>query len=219
MKKILVFAILVMGLVFAIQPAENWTVLGTGKYTPTKNANVTTEGGNVTNVDFASNISTEKWAGFWGNVSGAVVLTPGSSMFYTWTWDSSNGGEVCAVAASSGFDWASVQQTAAAAVDGIWNFGSAIDNATNTLTSSCAVTVAGTPVSGSAGNYTGVGGFETCVVADDVAPADKSDLAFCVNITQNGNLFNGQPGDYELLTATNETAGQYETYYFWLELD
>ncbi len=221
MRKLFALFVLLLsaGIAFAIAPADSWTVISTGKYAPAAQANVTTEGGNVTNLDLNSNVSTERWAGFWGNVTGAIVLSPGTANFYSWAWTSASGGEVCAVAAASGFDWTAVQAATAAAVDGVWGFGAVTDNAVNTYTSAaCGVDVAGTAVT-SAGNTTGVGGFETCVVADGGAPAAKADFAFCTNITQSGSLFNGQDGDYEVLVPTNETAGSFETYYFWLELD
>ena len=164
-------------------------------------------------------MSTEKWAGYWGNVSGNIVLSPGTAMFYTWAWSSSDGGEVCAVAAPSGFAWATVQTIAVATIDTIWGFDAFnTDSASNTLTSACNVNVAGTAVTGSAGTTTGGGAFETCAVGDgdDIA---KQDVAFCVNITQGGALFNGLTGDYELMAATNETMGGVETHYFWMEMD
>ena len=214
------FALLLFaGLAFAIQPAEDWQVGAQGRYTQIVQANVTTEGGNVTELNLSSNISTEKWAGYWGNVTGEIVLAPNNAdMFYTWAWTSADGGEVCAVAATSGFNWAAVQTIAAATIDTIWFFdGGDTDSAVNTIPNACNLGVAGaTPVG--TGNYTGVGGFETCAVGDG-DDAAKSDVAFCVNITNSGSLFNGLSGDYELLTATNETAGASETHYFWLELN
>lgn len=221
MKKQLLALLLLGSLAFAIQPAESWNVISTGKYAPTGNANVTTEGGNVTNLDLAGNISTEKWAGYWGNVTGQIVLSPGSApLFYQWAWDSGDGGEVCAIAAASGFDWANVQATAGAAIDGIWGFsGTDTDSAASTLTESCSVDVAGTPVAGSAGITTNGAAFQTCAVADGAAPAAKSNIAFCVNITQGGTLFNTLAGDYQLLAPADETAGTTETHYFWIELD
>jgi len=219
-KKLLLTLLLAVGLLFAIQPAESWTLGTTGKYTQAGQANVTTEGGNVTNLNLSGNVSTEKWAGFWGNVSGLIVLSPGTGMFYTWPWTPANGGEVCAIAAASGFDWTGLQNVTAAAIDTVWNFFSGdTDSATNTLTQSCAVTVAGTSVTGSAGNMTGGNAFQTCAVADQANPAAKNDIAFCVNMTQGGSLFNGQTGDYQLMVATNETLNSFETYYFWIELD
>ncbi|MCX8200142.1 MAG: hypothetical protein N3G76_01600 [Candidatus Micrarchaeota archaeon] len=216
-----VFLILLLGvgLLAAILPANGWNVKSTGKYTvPTVQANHTTEGGNVTNMDLSQNATTTKWAGYWGNVSGNIFLGQATSVFYKWKWAPANGGVVCAVAAPSGFNWATVQSVVAAVIDTIWNFGTATDNAANTLTqSSCNVKIGDTTVS-SVGNTTGVGGFQTCAVADSAAPAAKSDLAFCVNISAAGNLFNGQTGNYELLVPTNRTVGTTETYYFWMEM-
>ena len=210
------------GLLFAIQPAESWTAGTQGKFLAAGQANVTTEGGNVTPLDLSSNISTEKWAGYWGNVTGEIVLAPGlgAPLFYSWTWDSGDGGEVCAVAAASGFDWSGLQGTSAAAIDGIWNFGAATDNATETFNETCSIEIAGFSIPTTDGSFTGQRvDFMTCVLADQASPADKSDLAFCVDITQDGGLFNTFTGDYELLAPANETAGATETHYFWLELD
>ena len=85
MKKfgILLGLLFVMGVSLAIQPAEGWIDGAQSKYVPSANANVTTEGGNVTPLNLFGNVSTEKWAGYWGNVSGNIVLSPGTDMFYT----------------------------------------------------------------------------------------------------------------------------------------
>lgn len=212
--------VMVLGLVAAITPVESWDVISSSRYAGTVQANHTTQGGNVTNIDLSSNVSTQKWAGYWGDVSGRIILSPATyAVFYQWAWTPANGGAVCAVPAASGFDWGTVQSVVASAIDTVWGFGTATDNAANTLTSSsCSVDVAGTSVTNSAGNLTGVGGFETCAVADDAAPAAKSDFAFCVNVTSAGNLFNGGVGNYELLVPTDDAYGATETYYFWIEM-
>lgn len=215
-----VFALLLLaGLAFAIQPAESWTVGAIGKYSQVGAASVTTEGGNVTQLDLGSNISTEKWAGYWGNVTGLIVLAPNNAdMFYTWAWASTDGGEVCAIAAAAGFDWTAVTGIAEGTVDTIWSFAAAeTDSATNTLTEVCTIDVAGTTVATGSGVTTN-GGLQTCALGDG-DDAAKSDVAFCVNITSGTALFNAVTGDYELITATSETAGTFETHYFWLELD
>ena len=217
------FALLLLaGLAFAIQPAEDWSVGTQGSYVQDMQANVTTEGGNVTQLDLDSNISTAKWAGYWGNVTGEIVLAPNNTaMFYNWIWDSSDGGEVCAIAAPSGFDWSSVQAAVGSAVDTAWFFNDwDTDSGTNTLDDDCSVQVAGTYIPVTNCTTTGSNILDTALVADTAGPAfAKYDLAFCVNITNDTVLFNGVIGDYELLTATNETAGATETHYFWLELN
>jgi len=221
-NKIFVLLLFAFAFAFAIQPAESWTVGQIGKYTQVLNANVTTEGGNVTELNLSSNISTERWAGFWGNVSGQIVLAPNTTaIFYTWTWNSSNGGEVCAVAASSGFNWASLSAVANTVIDSVWGFGAATDNATKTFNETCAsITINNQTVSSTAGSLTGQRvDFKTCAIADSGSPTAKSDIAFCVPIKNAGNLFNGQTGDYELIAPTDAGPTATETYYFWLELD
>ena len=221
MNKGILLALLlaVSGLAFAIQPAQGWTVVSTGKFAPSVNASVITEGGNVTNLNLAGNVSTEKWAGYWGNVTGQIVLAPNTAnMFYTWAWTPADGGEVCAIAAPSGFNWATVQTIAAGTIDTIWTFAAGTDDATSTLDEACNVDVAGTAVVGSAGVTTnGAGAYQTCAVGDG-DDAVKGDVAFCVNMQSAGTLFNTQTGNYQLIAATDDAMGAYETHYFWMEL-
>lgn len=224
-KKLVVLALLLStGLVLAITEAQGITWIAEGKYDPATAGGDTTEGGNVSNLDIAGNMSTDKWAGYWGNVSATMHLSPAddhTDIFYSWSWSPASGGEVCAVAASSGFNWASVAAVTTGNVDTVWGFtGADIDSAANTLGESCAVTVASTSVSGSVGETTGGAQFQTCAVGDGGAYTAglKENLAFCVNITNGGTLFNGDDGDYQLLVPTNESVGGDETYYFWIEL-
>lgn len=64
----------------------------------------------------------------------------------------------------------------------------------------------------------GAGNFLTCAF-DDGGAALPEDVAFCVEIQNAGGTFDGDTGDYQLLVATNETIAEFETYYFWVELD
>lgn len=220
MRKILVLLLSLMALGFAIQEVQSLQAGTPGKYNVTSWANYTTEGGNVTEINLTTNTSTEKWAGFWGQIIGNILLAPNTSAnFYVWTWSPASSGEVCAVAASSGFDWSGVTTISAATIDTIWGFGSATDNATNTFTTStCDLNINSINVTNTATADTGGAAFETCAVGDG-GNAAKSDVAFCVKIANDGGLFNNRSGDYELLVATDENVGATETYYFWMELD
>ena len=213
--------LLIAGLAFAIQPAEDWDLGATGKYAQVLEVNYTTEGGNVTEINLTSNISTEKWAGFWGDVTGQLVLAPNNAdMFYTWAWDSTDGGEVCAVAAPSGFDWTNVALAAAGAIDTVWGFATGdTDSSANTVADTCSIEVAGTAIPSTACTTNVEGGLESVVVQDGAPVLGVKDgLAFCVNITAGTSLW-AETVDYTLLVPTDEEAGTYETYHFWLELN
>jgi hypothetical protein len=212
-----------MGLAFAIQPVQNWTVLSTGMYSGTPAPGYVTQGGNVTNLNIASNISTTRWAGYWGNVAGNIVLSPATDIFYQWAWTSANGGKVCAIAAPAGFDWTQVQAAAGSDVDTVWGFGASTDNAVATLATPSSITIGSIAVNPTDCTNTGGSGYTTCVVGDKatgtLTAGEKGDLAFCTAIDSTGTPFNGGAADYELLAPTNQTISQTETHYFWLELD
>lgn len=222
-NKILFLLLFATAFAFAIQPAEEFAVGQIGRYTSTASANFTTEGGNVTELNLTGNVSTEKWAGFWGNVNGNIVLAPNNTAFlYVWNWTPTNGGEVCAVAASSGFDWTTLNAiTNAATINTMWGFGAAADNATITFNETCtSIVINNQSVTNTIASLTGQkNDFRTCAIADSGSPSTKADVAFCVNIKDAGNLFNGQTGNYELIVPTNASLGATETYYFWLELE
>lgn len=217
--------LLFAGFAFAIQPAENWNLVVTGKFSPAGAASHTTEGGNVTGGNLYSNVSTEKWAGYYGNVTGEIVLaqdTPATNIFYQWSWDPTHGGEVCAVAGTT-YDWLNRQVISNVTIDNIWGFDSMdTDSANNTFADSvagCAMDIGGIVTLASAGVTTlGAGNFLTCAF-DDGGAALPEDVAFCVEIQNAGGTFDGDTGDYQLLVATNETIAEFETYYFWVELD
>jgi hypothetical protein len=225
MKKLgigIMMVLLGMGMAFAIQPAQSWTQISSGFYNSSPAANLTTQGGNVTAANIAGNVSTAKWAGFYGNVSAGIVLTPGglTNIFYKWAWDpATNGGRLC-VTPGTAFDWTTVAVAAAADIDTVWTF-TGTDSAVNTLNDTCgSMTVASTDVSGAPATYTGspADAFQTCAIADSATPGTKADFAFC-NVIVSSTDFKGETSNYELIVPTDKTPGNLETYYAWLELD
>ena len=218
------FAVLLFGVAFADVQGASVNVGTTGKYPGTTAESVVTEGGNVTNVDLNSNISTEKWAAFYGNVSGALLLQQGTtgSPVYTWTWDPATGGAVC-VSTASAYTWASVAALAAGAgqtaVDTLW-FGGATtdtDSATNTLVDTESFTLGGVAVANTDASLDNQS-WKTGVVSDG-ATAAKDDIGFCVNINNGGTLAVGGTGDYQMMAATDPALAAFETYYFYAQLD
>ncbi len=202
--------------------AANVTVGSTGRYDPNITAgNVTTEGGNVTNVDLNSNASTDRWAGFYGNITGAILLSQrvGAQAVYIWAWDSSYGGVVCASTGSSAPS--ELMGATYADIDDAWSFSPTVtDSAARTFNNSnCSQTFGPTTLANSYYADTGsAGGFITCAWKSVFTPA-KSNMLFCTNITNSGPLFNGETGDYEIMVPTAYGTGVYETYYFYASLN
>lgn len=201
----------------------NATIINTSKYQSNiTSGNYTTEGGNITGVNISTNASTEKWAGFYGNTSADIRLSENNTALYMylWAWNSSNGGVVCLstngllstfpAAGASGSD-----------IDSAWGFTPAdADSGANTYNGTgCSLQFGTETVSNASFVDTGnAGGFQTCALKTVVSPA-KSEMLFCVNITYNGPIYNGQAGDFEMMVPTPQAAGAFETYYFYLSLN
>lgn len=214
-----------LGSTFAAITNVTDTVEGvTGKYTyDLGTANTTTEGGNVTEVNLSSNSSTEKWAGFYGNVSGNLLLAQGytTPAMYVWTWAPSSGGEVCA-STGANFGWSSVSNTLRATIDTAWGFASGdSDSAQNTMTDGSATFdvngVTGTTTGTYTKNNAGANVWQTFALND--GGATKDDIVFCVNMSTLNTFSVGGTGAYQLMVPTNETYGQFETYFFFVELN
>jgi len=187
--------------------------------------NITTEGGNITSANVAANTLTDRWAGFFGNVTGNIYLTGNSgnttNYLFMWTVDSSTTGYVC-VSENNNFPFGSATSATAAGIDGAWSFGAATDNATNTFTTStCSITFNNPSVSisntANAKNATN-SAFETCAIDDGTADPQEANFAFCTAINQSGVNYLGDAANYELIVPT--TVGDAtETYYFYAELN
>lgn len=217
--------VLLSGVVFAISGATVTEVVERGRWlgnTPT--TNITTEGGNITGVTVNATVLTDRWASFYGNVTGSIVLTDNvsSNNVYSWDWVPENGGEVCVVANATDFAWASADVTTGAEIDTVWGFTGVSDSATITFASSnCTLNFAEATVTNTA-NVTLLGNssFTTCAIEDQGTPAVKQDFAFCTVINSTGSNYNGETASFEVMVPTAfDTPSATETYYFFAELN
>jgi len=218
----LLFGVLLLGsLSFAMSNATAGTKAERGRWLGLTGSSVVTEGGNITNVNVTGATLTDRWAAFYGNVSGSINLTDSAGVrsVYTWAWNASTGGSVCFSEGGS-FGWAGSAATLAAGIDANWSLDGAADNATNTFTNAagCGLNFTQKFVASSARvNHTGLSTFWTCAI-QDAAPASKNNYAFCTNITPNGLNWNGENSNYEIMVPTTPGIGTTETYYVYAEL-
>ncbi len=182
---------------------------------PTASAAVTTEGGNITEVNLEADTYTERWAGFYGNVTGNISLGSESADLYQWEWTPASEGEVIASTDGSGITWASLENGSATEVDIAWSFtSSGSDNATAAFTDSDTFTIGDTTMTSAPAVATLGTSYKTGIVKDNTTVIDTDDLLFVVNIINDGTTFNSGTHDFEMMVPTGTT----ETYYFYVEL-
>jgi hypothetical protein len=184
--------------------------------------NLTIEGGNITGGNIGTEQLTDRWAAFYGNVSGSVILTDkaGANDVYQWGWSPTSGGAVCTSTNSTVTD-VKLYPADGDDIDAAWSFAhTEPDSGRNTFNQTgCSLTIGTTPITNASYADTGQpGGFVTCSFKDTIAPA-KPDMYFCTSIEQSGTFWNGQTGNFELMVPTAFGNNAYETYYFYVNLN
>ena len=184
--------------------------------------NLSSEGGNITGSNIYTEQLTDRWAAFYGNITGSIILTDkeGANNVYQWGWTPTDGGVVCTSTNSSVTDL-KLYPADGDDIDAAWGFApSEADSGRNTFNQTgCGLTIGTTPITNAGYADTGpAGGFVTCSLKAEI-PATKPDMFFCTNITQNGVFWNNETGDFELMVPTAFGNNVYETYYFYVNLD
>lgn len=226
-----IFGILLVGagIVMAISGAPITGVSSTRWSGNTTGSNFT-QGGNITAINIGVSTLTGKWASYYGNVSGTLILGDGSNNVYSWTWASGTGGEVC-VSTNSTFNFTGAHNMSnGTGIDTAWGFtGTDVDSGNNTYSAyvgkqGCNLTFAQAVVYNTS-NITlkGTSTFTNCAIGSNataIVAGQTHLLAFCTVIQPlaTGKDYKGQPANYEIMVATNNTLGATETYYFYAEL-
>jgi len=218
------------GLVMAIRGATVSGATDLTRWTAGTAGSDTTEGGNITSLNLDSNTLTDRWAGYFGNVTGYIYLTDasGATTNYLFRWNTTNetiAGEVCA-STNDTYNFATATGlTSAGNIDSAWGFSGGADLATATYNSgtcgSFTFDEQGVTISNAvkAQHHT-PSTFYSCAI-NNTAVAYKGDLAFCTPIQtiSAGKNYLNQPANFELIVPANDTNGATETYYFYAEIN
>lgn len=201
------------GLVMAISGATVGTEVERGRWAGLTAGSVATEGGNISGVNVTGATLTDRWASYFGDVSGNIRLTDsvGTSNVYTWTWVASNGGEVC-LSEDAAFAFASAVAADGTDIDTDMSWAASSDDGVTTYTGDAgSITFNGvTPIT-TADSVTLGSGFV------DVVVSDGADLAYCTNIDSTGDNYDGEAADYEIMVPTALSGST--TYNFFAELN
>lgn len=83
--------------------------LGSSRFSPSVAANISAYAGNVTEVNFISSTITQSWQGYFGNITGNLVLgTVENKTLYDWTLNSP-AGEIYATRTAATPTWTSIR--------------------------------------------------------------------------------------------------------------
>ncbi len=216
-KKFL-FAGLLLATAFAVPQGAEVQYAGINETYTTNPETETIAAGYVKSVNLTAYPATALWAGFFGNVSGYIVLADSAKneMFH-WVPTSYTGSIVWADEDNT-VDWLNLTAGDCSLLGSPW---------TDTRTDSCANTYTNTgdlvsPTLGTISSVpyvllydnTGAGTYKSYLVKDDT----NGDALYAAEVIDNGNGFNGYPTDYELLVPENGIGNADTTmFYFWLE--
>lgn len=188
----------------------NETDLGSYSFTAT-DQNVDITSGSITYTELDTNMSTYRWAGLLGNVSGSIQLGDGSNnILFSWT---ANGRVVYASEATP--TWSSLVIATAADAHAYIN-GSDSDNFTNTFNETGNVdsgifSLVGAPRA----TTNGGAGWNT------YALFDGTNLVFAGNVRPAGDTgFDGASVQYQMIVPEDGTGGDAvaSSYNLWVEL-
>jgi hypothetical protein len=225
----IVFAIFVLFCIFAIKEIKadpTGATMTQGNSSRGSNPGVQTanaQAGNVTQLNIDQTRITDIWQGFFGNVSGRIVLqNSGGNSFYDWTVAQVTG-EVYATR-NTVSSWSTVNCTnstqwqneetalsiANTSTDGI--------NETYNSTAHPAFMVGNTQLSGCRStrpfNSTGQAGQFWNILLN----SDPANVVYASLLVDNSNAFDNTTVDFELLVPTNRTTST-AVYYFYAELN
>ena len=213
-----VFSVLVFAVsVFAAEPGSVTSIASVekGHYVPPTPQSVSVISGNVTEANLTAVMSTYRWAGLFGTVSGTIVLADSSNNFF-YNWTGAKGVLVYASTANS-ITWSSLADATNADMPAWLTTAGAVDNYTSTFTGAAeniGSLIFTTLTSDYAAPYPTGSGWRTYSLTDG------TNLVWAAKVVEDTAAYNGQTVDYELLLPEDGTANDAtaSTYYLWVEL-
>ncbi len=193
------------------------------------NGTISAQGGNITQVNIEAITITKSWQGYYGNITGNIVLEDGdNNSFYSWGNASSLAGEVYATRNST-VQWQTIR-----CLNGTERFSEETylgqlaesgDSVTNTFNKTIhpsfyvgTVSVANDTCFSTNVNVNGSsqqGEFYQILLSDN-----SSNSIYTTIIENKKHAFNGQIADFQLMVGENEHTGNTgpTPYYFFVEL-
>lgn len=235
MKKLYLFLVILFLSFYIVTAApagpSNVTNLGSSRYSAANAANVTAVAGNVTELNFIANTVTQTWQGYYGNVTGKIVLgNSNNNSMYDWNL-SSPSGQIYATRTASVPLWTSMRcanQTEINSEDNILGVNQSVDqdsvNKTFINTTSFNSFYVGGININNTQNCRAVQLYNASGVSSanfaEVLLSDTSSMIYTGLITNPALGFDNRTHQFEMMVGENGHQGDSSvtSYYFYLEL-
>ena len=215
-------------------PTSPITPISTGRYSTSSAQTHGAIAGNVTEINLNANTITQSWQGYFGNITGTVVLGDSSNnTFYDWSLSSPQG-EIYATRLASTPTWATVgcansthinSEDTALGIDQA-NDADAVNKTFLNTTNFSPFYVGSVLINQSSQNcyatylYNNTGAQSTYF--PEVLLSDTAGNMIYTGLVENNAMgFNNRTHDFEILVGENGHSGDAATttYYFYLELE
>jgi len=232
-----IFGILLLGVLCVVVAQatptgpSNINAISSSRYPVTSASNLSAVAGNVTEVNFISDAITPTWQGYFGNVSGTILLgNSNNQTLYDWNLASPSG-EIYATRTSATPAWNDVRcadQTEVNSEDTTLGVDQSIDpdsvNKTFLNTTSFNSFYVGSVNINTSLNcravqlYNGTGASSSSF--QEVVLSDGSNLVYTSLLANDANGFDNKTHDFEMIVGENGHLGDTTStpYYFYLEL-
>ncbi len=189
------------------------------RWNGTEPGNLQLNPGNITPLNLSATLLTNHWAGIYGNITSEVVLRSNLSVVYSWTWTPQQGGIICASTNSSLLQPILIGANGTD-IDTAWEMTGDSDSGNNTfVAANCTMTFGSLQIANASYATTGNGdGFYTCLFKEKPSQVPvKANMVFCSNIINDGTLWDGQTGNFEMMVPTSGM-GATEVYYMYASI-
>ncbi len=182
---------------------------------------VNAQGGNVQEVNISGYTITDKWAGFFGQVSGDVRLGDSAGdIFYKWTVDDPTGSVIYAVVNGTVNDWSSTNIVPLYASDSIMPsfLKTGADSFNNTFTNQGTFNSSSLTINNVNYTTTWEGGSQgTDFKTYALKASNEGKMIFAAKAVSDKTGFNGKAVDYQVLVGLTSETTQVPVY-FYMEL-
>ena len=222
---LLSIVVLALGSVYAAGPATV-TWIRDYQVNATAVSNDTIVPGNITELELDADSQTPRWAGYFGNLTGGLVLSDDTAEFFRWTSQVKADSVVCA-GISNEYALDNLFEAQVSSLGTAWNHSSGMsDRATKTFNATQNFDFLFSGFSFTDVNASDTGGpdsadadeFLTGVI-NDVAEDDTNteNFLFCSEVNISGTDYRGTPSNFELIVPTYNSTIR-TTYYFLAEI-